>query len=108
MRENPDDPIVQVNVRLPAAEKAAWEAAAREDDRTLSVWIRRACRAELELPPEPADSYGYDLDSMADAAITLRLPESERTSWAERAEAERRTVTEWVRRACNEMARRGR
>jgi hypothetical protein len=34
------------------AEREAWEAAARADERTLSAWITRRCNGELTTAPE--------------------------------------------------------
>lgn len=51
MTENSDKKAardVPLGVRVSSAEKAAYEQAAEEDDRTLSAWVRVVLNRELE------------------------------------------------------------
>lgn len=90
----------QINLRLPLAEKTSWEHEAAKDERPLSSWIRRACRNALEWSPDPVERLEWNLSGDSDAAITFRSTPVEREAWNEKARAENRTLTAWVRRAC--------
>ena len=41
----------QTTIRMTAAEREAWEAAAKADGRTLSAWIVRRCNGEPTTAP---------------------------------------------------------
>lgn len=46
-----------IGLRATAAERRAWEIAARQDGRTLSAWIVRRCNGEpTTAPVQPAQS----------------------------------------------------
>jgi hypothetical protein len=46
-----------IGLRATAAEREAWERAARQDGRTLSAWIVRRCNGEPTTSPvRPAQS----------------------------------------------------
>jgi hypothetical protein len=42
-----------IGLRATAAEREAWEIAARRDGRTLSAWIVRRCNGEPTTAPVP-------------------------------------------------------
>ncbi len=42
-----------IGLRATAAERRAWEIAARQDGRTLSAWIVRRCNGEPTTAPVP-------------------------------------------------------
>ena len=47
-RVTPPQKEESVRVRISSAEKAAWEAAAKKDGRTLSGWLRNLAAREVQ------------------------------------------------------------